>query len=175
MKKFILGLSILFVFTLGGCTTKKDEEEYLQNLESLAKQSYELAAKSEEIGVGFSDTWRKVIFDKKVKIGGQDYSDFNEAIPALQIRYVEMGKMETIDTLQTEAKATYKAIKDKDIEKYDEEYKAVKAFYLETVEFKDLCVNPTGSYNDFSENLRSKRDSVMSSYSSLKVELDLDE
>lgn len=173
MKKIFIGC-FLVVLLLVGCSNEEKENKFLSDVQSLATGSYGMAIQSEQIGTRYLEVWKDTIFNKKVIIDEKVYTDFNNSLSAQRLLFASNGKLDDLETTSEELKKLYKSLKDEDIEKYSDEFKSAKDFYLKAVEFKSVSTEPNGSYTSYSENFSTARDELLSMYSSLKVELDLE-
>lgn len=171
-KLFLLALT-LFVFA--GCSNNKAKEqqeaEFIQDVKELANLSYELASESEGIALSYLKAWNEIIFDDETTVNGKTYTDAYLALGSLYMDNSEKGIFDRSMELSAEASILYKNLKETSTEKYKYEYEKTRDFYLKAVEFKDFSEKATGSYNSYNENFNSKRDEIISMYSSLKVEL----
>lgn len=173
MKKWIVVTLFTGILILGGCSKKK-EEAFQANLKTLATESFDLAADSETAGISYLDAWRTVIYDDIVLIDGQTYTDFNDALYAQKILFETDGTNLAIEKQQTELKNLFNEIKSNQIDKFSSEYETAKDFYLKSVEFSSFAIEPQGSYTSFSEGFSSRRDEILSKYSSVKIELGIE-
>lgn len=171
-KLFLLALT-LFVFV--GCSNNKAKEqqeaEFIQDVKELANLSYELASESEGIALSYLKAWNEIIFDDETTVNGKTYTDAYLALGSLYMDNSEKGVFDRSMELSAEASILYKNLKETSTEKYKYEYEKTRDFYLKAVEFKDFSEKATGSYNSYNESFNSKRDEIISMYSSLKVEL----
>ncbi|MFR3685198.1 MAG: hypothetical protein ACLTXM_09205 [Enterococcus sp.] len=153
----------------------KSEEEYTKELSDFTKEVATLAVRSEEVGSEFVDVWHEAIFEDYVFVDETMYTDFNDALAAQNDFFETEGNFSTIENQEKKVKESYKAIKENKVASMNDEFDSVKEFYLKTIEFKDLCINPTGSYDSYSESYRDKQAEVSAKISSLTAELDIDE
>lgn len=173
MKRLIAIILLMSALVLGGCSKAK-EEEFQTNLKSLATGSFDLAVKSESVGVSYLDVWRNAIYDKTVVVDGKSYSDFNDALYAQSLLFAENGTNSDIDKRQSDLKELFNELKDNQIEKFSNEFEIARDFYLKTVEFSSYATDPQGSYTSFSDGFATRRDEISSKYSSVKIELDIE-
>ena len=173
-------LCVLVALGIGGFTVHKKvaeqkeaarieelADDYRSNAKKFAALAFTAGANVEDIADTEQKYWREYIYDDK-------YSSIERAVLMVQIdKSDEISQAEKdsdeMKSLYNNLKKVPEGVEDSEI---DEICDAVKDLYNIYTDYYSLAMNPTGSYNSFSESNQSKTDQFLSAYRALDNLLD---
>lgn len=187
LKKVVtiaLSVVVLIALVLAGVSiskknaTKKEAEEYAQNLTLCSELMYSGAADAESAATLIHDVWNNCIVEKKdsttdpytrTKNGsGWFYDDFNDALSNLFNDHIFQQQIGWIKDNQTSVAKYMKNLKNPPDE-YKEAFDALKDLYEVYCTITDCAVNPTGSLNSFTSTFNTADSDFIKYYKAFSV------
>lgn len=179
MKKTLCSLILTFSILLCGCgESSKAEETYALNLNSVATEMLGGAALSEYLCNKTSQVWYNAIYDKTntetiifVKdADGDGNVDFNDALTNL---YAFEAIVDIVDKLKENKQTVDELMKELATppEKYATCYSTITELYKTYSTFTSLAIQPTGSYNSYTEDFKKLDSDFNSTYDLIKTQL----
>jgi ABC-type Na+ efflux pump permease subunit len=165
----IVGIGCIFVSQI----RKAQYEEYLSLATATMLQS---SIKTEKAGNLINSVWYNTIYEKddsetdkytKTNIGNFN-EDFNTSLSVLFDD--ENFKSSISEILNDQLKVTelMKTLKNPP-NNYNDAYLGIKALYDSYVKFTNLAINPTGSYNSYSEEFSNLDKEILNNYNAIKI------
>lgn len=185
MKKSKIVATLLVCVLLTGCgeDSKKKEQELLENayainLNTATTQMLAGAALSEALCNNASKAWYNAIYDKTnaetIKFmedaDGNGKVDFNDALINL---YAYESTVNTVNALKDNKQKVDDLMKDLATppEKYTTCYGTITELYKTYSSFTSVAIQPTGSYNDYSDNIKKLDSDFSATYDLIKTQL----
>lgn len=154
-----------------------DTRTYEENLYRLFYQTGVGASEAETMGNLTRSVWYNAIWkiqdastDPYTRPDGRFVDDFNDALANLVSDRSFGGKTQWLMENQQQAADAMKALKNPP-EGYEEAYNAAKECFDAYWELTNLVINPTGSYNTFSEALNDRDAAMISKLNALRLYL----
>ncbi len=149
---------------------KKAEQKYKENLSSAYDQMVAAGSMMEDIINGYTEVWHAAIWNDGATIDGQHYTDFNMALAAQMASYDMNGDLATVEATMTSLDQTMDELKNPPA-KFKDEYTVALDAYT-AVKDMNTYVNPSGSYQTYSQITNEKDNELASKLNSLEVRID---
>ncbi|MBC1616388.1 hypothetical protein HB904_09320 [Listeria booriae] len=143
---------------------KKREADYKERLSTFPVGVINAMTYAEKVGDSYLDVWQKAVFEDSVTIEGKDYSDFNDALLAQTKLLASEGTIEDAESAKSILALSYSNLKTDIPAKYEEDFKTIKALYNSSMDYINLALSPTGSYQTYSEATSDKKTDALSDY-----------
>ncbi|MBQ7874205.1 MAG: zinc-ribbon domain-containing protein [Oscillospiraceae bacterium] len=189
-KKYVITaviavIVIALIAFLGSSISKNNAEkeaerirqEYAETLEEAVYTMLSGAAGAEEAGNLIKQVWYNAIHeendsrtDKYTTENGWGYTfvDFNTALSNLMYDSEFMVKLANIENNQATVKTLMKQLTNPP-EEYEEAYDALKDFYDAYLQLTNLALDPTGSYNTYSESFNEADTEALKCYEAMGI------
>lgn len=149
---------------------KKAEQKYKENLSSAYDQMVAAGSMMEDIINGYTEVWHAAIWNDGATIDGQSYTDFNMALAAQMASYDTNGDLATVEATMISLDQTMDDLKNPSA-KFKGEYAVALDAYT-AVKDMNTYVNPSGSYQTYSQSASEKDNELASKLNSLEVRID---
>jgi hypothetical protein len=149
---------------------KKAEKKYKENLSSAYEQMVASGSMMEDIINGYTEVWHSAIWDDGATVDGQHYTDFNVALAAKKASYDTNGDLATLEATMTSLDNTMDKLKNPPA-KFKDEYNVALDAYT-AVKDMDTYVDPSGSYQTYSQSTNEQDNEMGSKLNSLEVRID---
>ncbi|AKP78639.1 hypothetical protein AS52_03678 [Priestia megaterium Q3] len=149
---------------------KKAGQKYKENLSSAYNQMVAAGSMMEDIINGYTEVWHAAIWNNGATIEGQRYTDFNMALAAQMTSYDTNGDLATVEATMTALDQKMDKLKNPPA-KFKDEY-AVSLDAYTAVKDMNTYVNPSGSYQTYSQITNEKDNELASKLNSLEVRID---
>jgi hypothetical protein len=164
---------------------KKAEKEYAErldtyssNLSDAASAMLNGAVEAEKCANLICDVWYNAIHeikdtdtDKYTRSGGRFVDDFEDALENLISSVTYRDYKEKIETYDESVNTLMKKLVNPPDE-YETAYDKLLEFYDAYVELIECAIDPSGSYNSFSDKFGDADDEIVKTYNALKIYLD---
>lgn len=165
MKKFIkVSWLASLLLLLVACTTKEDEQAYLQKLHESTKGTIVFARYVEMVGLDYLNSWEEST--------QEEYEDVKELLTEKEKSLTEAKTFELLDEKKAEAVEAYEGIPKKEPKNQAEVSKKVKQFYEDALVFEKLSLNPAGSLSTFKAEFYDQAEKINTTLNELAVELE---
>ncbi|NGY85227.1 hypothetical protein F6Y05_02105 [Bacillus megaterium] len=124
----------------------------------------------EDIINGYTEVWHAAIWSNGATIDGQHYTDFNMALAAQIASYDTNGDLATVEATMTSLDQTMDKLKNPPA-KFKDEYTVALDAYTAVKDMNNY-VNPSGSYQTYSQITNEKDNELASKLNSLEVRID---
>jgi hypothetical protein len=152
----------------------KKEKLYLANVQKVTDQMITTGELAEGMIDAYSDVWHEAIYEEYVEIAGEVAFDFDEALYLQQNVFTTDGSESElkngINKVQNQMKSLNNPPK-----KHKELYNLTVNLYTQFNKITDNALEPTGSYNSFTEQTNQDIDSFITVFHELKIKLPEDE
>ncbi|MCU7743152.1 hypothetical protein N7983_08210 [Priestia megaterium] len=149
---------------------KKAEQKYKENLSSAYDQMVAAGSMMEDIINGYTEVWHAAIWNDGAMIDGQSYTDFNIALAAQMASYDTNGDLATVEATMTSLDQTMDKLKNPPA-KFKDEYAVALDAYT-AVKNINTYLNPSGSYQTYSQTTNEKDNELAGKLNSLEVRID---
>ncbi|MGI1810884.1 hypothetical protein [Priestia sp. TGN 0903] len=149
---------------------KKAEQKYKENLSSVYDQMVAAGSMMEDIINGYTEVWHAAIWNDGATVDGQHYTDFNMALAAQMASYDTNGDLATVEATMTSLGQTMDKLKNPPA-KFKGEYAVALDAYT-AVKNMNTYLNPSGSYQTYSQTTNEKDNELASKLNSLEVRID---
>jgi hypothetical protein len=129
---------------------KKKEKQFNEVFPTFISDASDVGGQAETIGGKFYDVWQKTIENGSIKIAGDKYTDFNDALRIQSAIFDGNGDLDEIKTVYNNLKRDYKVLSQNVTKKNKEKFAQVKKLYNDLSEFYNLTTSPTGSLSSYS-------------------------
>lgn len=146
------------------------EQKYKENLASAYDQMVAAGSMMEDIINGYTEVWHAAIWSNGATIDGQHYTDFNMALAAQIASYDTNGDLATVEATMTSLDQTMDKLKNPPA-KFKDEYTVALDAYTAVKDMNNY-VNPSGSYQTYSQITNEKDNELASKLNSLEVRID---
>ncbi len=181
-KVIIISVLLVALVIIGICVWvnlgKKAKEKYYNNMEAASYAMLEGAAVAEKAGNLIKDVWYNAIFEEKdittdkfTMKNGEFVDDFNDALSSLFVDESFNKLLSKIEENQSEVAAYMKELQNPPKE-YEEAYSVLKTYYDNYLRMTKMVINPTGSLQSFSEDLRTSDTDTVNSFEKMKLYFD---
>lgn len=129
---------------------KKKEKQFASVFPTFLSDAADVGGQAEIIGGKFYDVWQKTIDDGSVKISGEKYTDFNDAIEVQSAVFDANGDLDKIKVAYDNLKRDYKVLSQNVTKRSRDKFARVKKLYSDLNEFYNLSTSPSGSLSSYS-------------------------
>lgn len=153
-------------------------ETYRANLKSATYKILEGCVAAEKAGNLINKVWYNAIHkewdpdtNQYTRPHAYFYEDFNDALNELFRNSSFNSTLSDIKANQDAVKALMKELRNPP-EEYEEAYDQLKEYYDVYLEFTDMVISPTGSYNSFSSGFSDADARVLKAYHAMELYID---
>ncbi|MFD1440489.1 hypothetical protein [Lacticaseibacillus hegangensis] len=130
---------------------KKLDKEFHSTYHDMGVAAYTAAGSAEDLADKVQSTWGDAIFDDGgATVAGKQYTNFNDAIPALLVS--ESDTITKITDAEDEMDTALSQMKKYQTKNTKDDYAKSKELVREVKKLDSMATSPTGSYQDYGSN-----------------------
>lgn len=189
-KKLIIIIAAVVAVIIGGIIVKtvsdkraesaaiEASEKYKTDLNTISLKMLNGAAKAEGCGNKIKSVWSNTIWndddpetDKYTKVNGKFNDDFNDSLSAL---FIDPDFIKITDSVESTQKEVTRMMKDmkNPPEEWKDAYDDLKDYYDDFITLTNLCTNPSGSLQTYSNNFSEADSDTVNGWEKMKTYLD---